>query len=779
MPVSHTNRLLHQSVANTDTNEVNMQSPTFSKDKNNAIISQFTPLNKREHIEIAITQAWKIIAPWWPLKNLIATNPLQGFEDRSFEQAISESSQYVNHHALQIQIGKVNTQTIKWCQILFDDGQAVIKMPNKLHGAYNAWRKLILFDEQIHKNNDEVINFIKTLPDRADDTIIACLNRLNIGFADTTRFLTLLLTTLTGWAGYVKYQNQWTQGYIKHTNAVSHDEYLAIRLIITCSLWPDAKDILTQAPTNETKNINTLIKKNEDDYRNKLLSSLQDSYRLQQDNENGIPDAQLVFCIDVRSEPMRRVIEAEGNYETFGFAGFFGIPAIIFDEETKEQYASCPVLISPKHTIVENQPFNNNWVMFTVIKKYKQETKRLYHALKYTFTTPFILAEALGPWCGLTMILRTLFPLTTKNTFAHTGHKHHQQASAKTDITENQYTNQIPFNNQCAYAEGALRTIGLTKNFAALVILCGHGSKTENNAYASALDCGACGGHDGAANAKILAAILNSMDVRQYLKSKDINIPNETHFTAALHNTTTDEIDLLDTTPLADDVVVLKLINDLHQAKLKNNGSRFEKLTGLNSNNASLDIAKRSADWAQTRPEWGLARNAAFIVGPRKLTKNINLDARAFLHSYDWQQDADGGSLTTILTAPMVVAQWINCQYLFSTMDNVAYGSGSKITHNVVGKMGIMQGNASDLMSGLPLQSIMRNDQTPYHQIQRLLTVVHAPKELVSKVIASQDILQKLFGNGWVMLACIDPIDGLTYELQRDLTWLIAGLANK
>lgn len=180
---------------------------------------------------------------------------------------------------------------------------------------------------------------------------------------------------------------------------------------------------------------------------------------------------------------------------------------------------------------------------------------------------------------------------------------------------------------------------------------------------------------------------------------------------------------------------------------------------------------RRSQDWAQVRPEWGLARNAAFIVGPRDITASLDLQGRSFLHSYDYTQDENGASLTTILTAPMVVAEWINTQYLFSTLDNVAYGGGSKITKNITGKIGIMQGNASDLMTGLPLQSVYRSDGQPYHEPQRLMCVVYAPRTLLDTIIQAQPVLQKLFGNGWVQLACIEPESRQSYFLSRALTW--------
>ncbi len=59
------------------------------------------------------------------------------------------------------------------------------------------------------------------------------------------------------------------------------------------------------------------------------------------------PDAQLVFCIDVRSEGLRRHLEVAGHDETIGFAGFFGVPMRVRQAGWDHAEARCPVLVAP------------------------------------------------------------------------------------------------------------------------------------------------------------------------------------------------------------------------------------------------------------------------------------------------------------------------------------------------------------------------------------------------------------------------------------------------
>jgi uncharacterized protein YbcC (UPF0753/DUF2309 family) len=204
-----------------------------------------------------------------------------------------------------------------------------------------------------------------------------------------------------------------------------------------------------------------------------------------------------------------------------------------------------------------------------------------------------------------------------------------------------------------------------------------------------------------------------------------------------------------------------RLCQDLRAAQADATAERVETMNATVDPGRSVasvrEVERRAADWAETRPEWGLAGNASFIVGPRALTRNLDLDGRAFLHSYDWTMDDDGTALENIMTGPLVVGEWINTQYYFSTVDNAAYGSGSKVTQNVVGKVGVVQGNGGDLMTGLPLQSLRFDDETVVHRPLRLAAVIHAPVDRVDAIIERHAILAQLFDNEWVHLTVMDP----------------------
>jgi hypothetical protein len=289
-----------------------------------------------------------------------------------------------------------------------------------------------------------------------------------------------------------------------------------------------------------------------------------------------------------------------------------------------------------------------------------------------------------------------------------------------------------------------------------------------NNPLQASLDCGACGGHSGEANARFAALLLNQEFIRRELVERGIKIPSDTFFTAAVHQTTSDELEFPDA-----DQIPFTHAKDL--SRLQELCRRAGELTALERGErlqlgSREEIVRRAQDWSEVRPEWGLAGNAAFIAGPRELTRGSDLAGRAFLHDYDWRRDEQGRVLELILTAPLIVASWINLQYYASAVDNRRYGSGCKTIHNVVGKFGILSGVESDLQTGLPWQSVAVGRQLQ-HQPLRLQAVIAAPREMIDRVVAKHQHLRELLSGEWIHLLSIET--QARWQWRGDGQWAI------
>jgi len=497
------------------------------------------------------------------------------------------------------------------------------------------------------------------------------------------------------------------------------------------------------------------------------------------------PLAQAVFCIDVRSEPFRRHLEAQGTYDTIGFAGFFGVPLCYRGLHHEEDLSLCPVLIKPKVSVRETPRSDRPVASEAHLRgSYWHEIgEHLFHRLKANPLSSYMLIDVTGALfvfalAGKTVLLsfynrmmsrlRRWF-IPTVPTIILTEKQRPASSELQTQHKEAGLPHGFAADEQAMVVENSLRLMGLTRNFARLVLLCGHGSATANNPYASAYDCGACGGNHGGPNARVLARLANGSGTRAALRAHGIAIPDDTRFLAAEHNTTTDRVTFFDLEDLPSSYREewQQLARDLERAGTATAAERCGRIPGA-SRFATTDLATghvgvRSLDWAQTRPEWGLSGNAAFIIGRRALTRDVTLDGRVFLHSYDSAADESGKVLETIMTAPLVVAVWINLQYYFSAVDSWTYGSGSKVLHNVVGGIGVMLGRHSDLQTGLPLQSV-KDGARLYHEPMRLLAIIEATTERLSQIISGHQILQQFFDHRWVHLVAMNPG---TWDLQE------------
>lgn len=717
-----------------------------------------------KEMQNSFENAWHLIPANWPLNTIIARNPLSGLEDLPFEDAILNATRIFKNNSLNDLLEDVNFQTIKWCQAFFDEGQSLINMPNKDLGLFEAWIDLAKID---YKKLIKASNLELDLPKEA--LLKESLSNLGLNKADTKEFFQIALSSLPGWAGYIKYLAKY-----KNKEELLLD-FLLIRVILINMMVPDIK--YSEEYLNYIKGQDEIkfdnkflieISEKEKNYQKSLAEKIKNSLN-NIETKPKKPDAEFVFCIDVRSEGIRKSIEKLGNYKTYGYAGFFGLPISISEKEN--EIAACPVLLKPSHKVILDSDSNN---FSDKIHRMQKNTinivKDFYKSLKYNFTTAFSLAEISGFIFGSASFLRTFY----SNILSNVSKKYIIEPTTYPTNLECDHAPSIAFDERVKYAKSALEMIGMTKNFAPIIIFCGHKSQTSNNPYESALDCGACGGNKGGNNAKILASILNQKDVRKALSEENISIPEDTFFLGGEHNTTNDEIEIFDHhLPKNLERSMLAIKQDLMMARKDNNAVRAESLfeNTLEKSNPYKYISKKCSSWSETRPEWGLAKNVSFIVGPRDITKTIDLESRSFLHSYNYKIDENSQALTTILTAPMIVAQWINSQYFFSTMDNVTYGAGSKITHNITGRIGIVQGNASDLMYGLPMQSVYNKDDEKYHEPLRLSVFIHAPKDKIEEIVMQNEMVEKLCKNEWVFLFSICPEDKKLYKLSSDIKW--------
>lgn len=720
-----------------------------------------------------IEVASRSLSPYWPLPGFVAINPLRGWEDLPFESAVATATRYQGGRGYwrpqserladgerrwQSGDAAVNRHLIQALSAFCDQGQAPWPMPQREAGLYRAWRAVAQHDPSLPGRRK-----LRELPDSAMACVLAQTAGLAAGEARIER-MRAHLHALPGWAAFVRWRAHRDSDPWQQQAPVTILDFLAVRMALCHCLEVAAPGDLVQSET--IADGLSALREREAAWRGPVVRAVRE--RAAQPAPERPPEAaQLVFCIDVRSEVLRRHIEASGNYATLGFAGFFGLPMAWQGLDEADAVASCPVLLDPQHLVREHAHRRGakSLHQWRTRRQWRALGKRLIDALKSGIAASFAFVEASGWAFGLSMAQSNLAPRRERGNAL--------PPSRATQVRLHEADGHgIGHEQQIFYAEAALKTMGLTRNFAPIVMLCGHGGETVNNPYARALDCGACGGHAGGPNARVMSQILNQQRVRVELAQRGIEIGKDTVFVAAEHNTTTDEVRLLDTETVPADhrSALQQLEHDLARARTRAATERCKALPHTGADPVA-SVEQRCRDWSEVRPEWGLAGNAAFVVGPRWLTQGLDLKGRCFLHSYDWQADTQAKALEVILTAPMVVAYWINSQYYFSTVDPEVFGAGSKTTQTVVGRFGVLQGNGSDLMTGLPAQSVLRPDGQPQHEPLRLLTVVHAPPERVEAVIQRNSVLKRLFNNEWVAVTAIDPRTGDARHRQPDGRW--------
>jgi uncharacterized protein YbcC (UPF0753/DUF2309 family) len=678
-----------------------------------------------------------------------------------------------------------------WAGAYFDKGQALWNTAKNKKTLFAAWRADAMIDRTPKVMGLKGFNnWIKELPENPVQAAQLALKQLNIPEDCINLYLHCLLLRIGGWSAYSA-RIDWEQElYGKKGDTLI--EFLCILLcweagMLACTDKPEMKKgwetalkillELRQTEESTEKLKQKLLLQEAFDYAAQRV--LIEQFKNKTTTQKPTPKktkVKAIFCIDVRSELYRRNLEMVApEVETLGFAGFFAFPIKYVPIGHNQGNAQCPVLLPTGPVILETMADKNLQEEAVKRRFLKRQVENAWKSFKsgavscFSFVGPIGLAYLPKLFSDAYGFSRPVPHPNQKDL----DKKRYSQRSVSLEV--GQYQNEkvgISLEDQIQMAKNALKAMSMTDEFPPLVLIVGHGSSTVNNPHSTGLDCGACGGHTGEANAKVAAAVLNNKSVRKALIEDQIIISESTVFVAAQHDTTTDEFELFNEEQLPEShkSEIKELKQWLEEAGHFARMERAKRFQVEQNKNVDAQIIKRSKDWAQVRPEWGLAGCSAFIVAPRHRTEGLDFEGRSFLHSYEWKKDDGFGILELIMTAPMVVTSWISLQYYASTVDNKNYGSGNKTLHNIIGGMGVLEGSAGDLRVGLPWQSV--HDGKEYqHDPLRLNVIIEAPIEEMNAVLEKHEAVKKLCDNNWIHLLAMNSEGKVAHRYEGNLKW--------
>lgn len=628
-----------------------------------------------------------------------------------------------------------------WAAGHFDRGQALWS-PAPGAPAYAAWRAWAQ-----HDLTPEIAGLkrfcahVASAPDTADRAILAAAQSLGLTDAAAPTALHRIAMSLGGWAQHARWL-LW-QAELGGGSDAALTDLIAIRLLWDEALLAYAPQVAERwaatiaahaapvAPTPEDAALAILQDAAERSHQRRLAAAMNGDAAPPPPPAQARPFLQAAFCIDVRSEVFRRALESiDDTIETIGFAGFFGLPLGHRAHGSDTLEAHLPVLLNPAiETSSEGDPARDSAARIAA------RTARAWGRFRQAAVSSFAFVEAAGPMYAAKLVASALGVVPRPAAEPAPRIITAMSAKAKADT-----------------GAAVLKAMSLQQGHGAIVLLLGHGGNVTNNPHESAYHCGACGGHTGEVSARTLAILLNDPETRAGLGARGVLVPDDTLFVAGLHDTTTDGVTLYAGGLPAERAADIARVQQLLAAAAQR--SRAERALRLPGARAET-LGARAANWAEIRPEWGLAGCAAFIAAPRRVTQGRDLGGRAFLNSYDWRADEGLATLELILTAPVVVASWISLQYYGSSVAPAVFGGGNKLIHNVVGGIGVIEGNGGTLRAGLPWQAV--HDGTALeHEPLRLSVMIEAPRETMLAVLARHPDVRALFDNGWLHLFALE-----------------------
>ncbi|UPT68452.1 MAG: DUF2309 domain-containing protein [Sphingobacteriales bacterium JAD_PAG50586_3] len=567
-----------------------------------------------------------------------------------------------------------------------------------------------------------------------------------------------------GWSGMVAATEEQPQTLLDHKKITLHD-FIVFELLLEIdaldfsfgTIWSPLALKIKQRPSplfgpvEDTELIEALTiwqEAFEWTYYDEVLAGIKSTHS--GDGEKTKTTFQAMFCIDDRECSLRRYIEKfDNNCETFGTPGFFGVEFYYKPQGGKFYTKLCPAPVNPKYLIKETSDGG------------KRGKEHHMNKRSHSLFQGWLISQSLGFWSAAKLffnIFRPTMSPATASSFKHM-HKHAKLVIENEGPTHTESHLQVGFtvDEMVTRVENLLKSIGLVKDFAPVVYVIGHGSSSVNNPHYAAYDCGACSGRAGSVNSRVLCYMANHTKVRHQLELRGINIPNTTQFVGGLHDTTRDEIVFFDEATLSIANAAAhkqneSVFSNALDLNAKERSRRFMSInTHLSAQKIHEKIRTRSVSLFEPRPELNHATNTLCVVGRRALTKNLFLDRRAFMNSFDYTVDPDGKYLLNILKAAAPVCGGINLEYYFSRVDNQKLGAGSKLPHNVMGLIGVANGIDGDLRPGLPSQMIEMHDPV------RLMIIVEHFPDVVLDVIKRDEATYQWFINEWVHLVAVNP----------------------
>ena len=656
-------------------------------------------------------------------------------------------------------IEAVRRQVARTCGLFFDSRQSRWLVASDPVGLFESWLKQtrndLMLDRQVGLPGAR--HTLKTLDSGLPELTAWALQVLNLAADDLDALSQRLFFELIGWAA-------WCRGVDWRAGLTGGQSDLCDQLLRILLVWealgvhlasPDQRHqwqvSWTRFRQDAPKARNDMLwiwhRAYEMGYQRALVNKLK-ATQAGPEPENAPFDYQAVFCIDVRSEVLRRHLEAAcPTAQTIGFAGFFGMPVTHQGLGPEDDVPRLPGLLAPTYRLAESTGHRGRDREFIRGSDQREMSRQTVRKAKYSSLSSFTLVETTGmawAWKLVRDSLNRNRTAPSRPDPEHSGLFHCHGGDPISDI------------ERVDLAEQLLRGMSLTAGFASLLVFVGHGSHTDNNPHQAGLACGACGGQNGGVNASLAASLVNDPRVRTGLAERGIRIPDFTLAVAAEHCTVTDRVSILDKDRVPDSYLsrLLTLENGFAEAAKRTRRERAAalKLTGRDDEALLQSMVRRTVNWAEPRPEWGLANNASIVFAQRARTRGLDLEGRSFLHDYDPELDPEGKILTALMTAPMVVANWINLQYLGSVAAPDTYGAGNKLLHSVVGgNIGVIEGNDPDLRIGLSYQSVHDGDHWR-HEPVRLTVVIDAPRDRIEQVIASQPDVARLVENRWLWL---------------------------